>query len=463
LKEFNDAGQFVPYKTVGFGAQAKYSYKMKYLVELTTAYTGSENFARGSRFGFFPAISGGWIISEENFFNKNSPVSFLKARASYGVTGLDDPTGQRFMFRELWESTNGYAFGTTPSYRGGYSLTRVGNPGLKWETSYKTNAGVDLGFFNNKLLLTVDGFHDLRKDIMIQKYATVPGAAGIALPYENGGTAKSWGVDSEMSFTKTWGNNIMLNVRGNFMYANSKIIDISESFKTESYQYQKGHPIGQPFPYVSDGFFTEEELADYPILQNSGNIKAGDIKYKDMNNDGVIDDNDRYPVLSNSIPNLIYGLDFIFQYKQVDLAVQALGVADRYIYRDDVNRIGFNGDQSNSSILTLQAWDGTPEGIANAKYPRLSIWDNNNNRMYSDFWFVDGTYFRIKALELGYNLPPKALKALKIAKVRIYGNVNNLWGWDRCGDVGYDIETTNAAKGFYPRARTYTLGLNVVF
>lgn len=459
MREQSSMGVSVPYKNVGFAAQAKYAFKDRYLVEGTLGYTGSTNFARGNRFGLFPAISGGWIVSDEGFFPKDSFLSFLKLRASYGVTGLDNPTDERFLYRENWGASGGYSFGTSPVYKAGSSQLRLGNDDLKWETSYKTNVGVDLGFFKNSLRLTIDGFYDYRTDILVQRYSMVSGIAGLPLPYENAGKAKSYGFDAELSYSKQLNKNFYLNLSGNFMLTRSEVIDIAETYKLDEYQYQKGNPIQQPFGYVSDGLFKEEEIADYPIVQNSGNIRAGDIKYKDLNGDNIIDGRDTRPIGGSDIPNIVFGLNIDMKYKDFDLAIQMSGVADRWLYMPDIYMNNFSGDQSNATRYAFDAW--TPETASTAKYPRLSVNDNNNNRQYSDFWFINGSFLRLKALEIGYSIPSRLINKIGIAKTRVYVNGYNLLCFSKNED--FDIEYPNAARWAYPQKRIYTLGLNVTF
>jgi len=460
LRELNSMGIAVPYKTVGFVSQLNYAYKNKYLLEGTASYTGSENLARGHRFGLFPALSAGWILSDEDFIRDNcNTLSFLKLRASYGATGLDKPFNDRFLFRENWGDATGYAFGTSGTGRTGTDQSRIGNDNLKWETSYKSNIGLDFGFLNNTLLWTIDGFYDNRKDILVQKYATTPTMAGLPLPYENAGETKSWGFDSELTYDKQINKSLRLVLKGNVMLTRSKIINIDEPFKQYAYQYQAGNPIGQPFGYESNGLFTQEELDNgSDVVQNGGNIHAGDLKYVDTNGDKKIDWNDAKPIAGNSIPNLIGGLNLSVRYKLVDFTVQMMGMADRYIYMPGVYSNSFNGE-GNASVYALQAW--TPETAGTAIYPRLSIKNNSNNQQYSDFWFRDGSFVKLKTVEIGYNLPSSVLKEIGISKVRAYVNGYNLLSFDHVKD--FDPEDTSAGIYHYPMQRIITLGMNVTF
>jgi len=460
LRELNSMGIAVPYKTVGLVAQLNYAYKNKYLLEGTASYTGSENFARGHRFGLFPAISAGWIISDEDFFRDHcEALSFLKLRASHGATGLDKPFNDRFLFRENWGDASGYSFGTSGTSRTGTDQTRIGNENLKWETSYKTNVGLDFGFLNNTISWTIDGFYDNRKDILVQKYATTPIMAGLPLPYENSGETKSWGFDTELTYNKQINQSLRLTIKGNVMLTRNEIINIDESFKQYAYQYQAGNPIGQPFGYVSNGFFTQEEIdLGYDVAQNGGNIQAGDLKYVDSNGDKKIDWNDAKPIAGNSVPNLIGGINLSVKYKSVDFSAQFMGMADRYIYMPSVYSNSFNGE-GNASVYALQAW--TPETAGTAIYPRLSIKKNSNNQQYSDFWFKDGSFVKLKTVEIGFNLPSSMLKKVGISKVRTYINGYNLLSFDHVKD--YDPEDTNAGINHYPMQRILSLGMNVTF
>jgi TonB-linked SusC/RagA family outer membrane protein len=472
LRELNSMGISVPYKTVGMVGQVGYAFLDRYMIDGVLSYTGSENFASGHRFGLFPALSVGWIVTEENFLKNNKVFSFLKLRASYGKTGLDKPLNDRFLFREIWGDANGYSFGTGGTYRTGTDQLRIGNENLIWETSIKTNVGLDFGFLNNSLLWTIDGFIDNRKDILVQKYSTTPGMAGIPLPYENSGETKSWGFDSELAFDKQLNKSWHFTVKGNILLTRNEIINIDETYKLDAYQYQKGNPIGQPFGYVSDGLFTEDEIIrrsegnlteeeiakGYSVIQNGGNLHAGDIKYKDLNGDLVIDGKDTGPIAGSSIPNLSGGITFFVQYKLIDFSAHLEGMGERYIYMPGVYMNSFNAS-GNASVYALQAW--TPETAETAIYPRLSISNNSNNQQYSDFWFLNGSFIKLKTVEVGINLPESLVKKAGISKTRFYINGYNLLCFDHVKD--FDPEDPNAAIYRYPFQRVITMGINVTF
>ena len=385
---------------------------------------------------------------------------------------MDRPLGDRFLFRENWGSAGGYAFGTSGSYREGTDQVRIGNDNLKWETSIKSNIGLDFGFYNNSLLWTIDGFIDNRKDILVRKFATTTSVAGIPLPYENAGETKSWGFDSELAYSKQLNKSWSFAIKGNVMLAYSKIEDVNETYKVDVYQYQKGNPIWQPFGYVSNGFFTQEEIdrrsegnltedeiADgYNVYQNGGNLQAGDIKYKDLNGDFVIDGKDTKPIAKNAIPNASGGITLFLQYKLIDFSAHIMGMGKRDIYMPGVYRSSFNAD-GNASVYALEAW--TPETAETAIYPRLSINNNSNNQQYSDFWFRNGSFIKLKTVELGINLPELLVKRVGISKTRFYINGYNLLSFDHVKD--YDPENPDAALNRYPFQRIYTLGLNVTF
>ena len=472
LRELNSMGISVPYKTVGAVSNVTYTFRNRYIVDGVVSYTGSENFARGNRFGLFSAISGGWIMSEEYFLKDNPVISFLKLRASHGSTGLDRPSDDRFLFRENWGDVTGYAFGTGGSYRTGTDQVRIGNESLKWETSVKSNIGVDIGVFDNMIQWTIDGFYDHRKDILVRKYATTPSMAGLPLPYENSGETKSMGFDSELTYDKQINDAWHFTIKGNILFTRNEIIDIDETFKVDDYQYQKGNPIGQPFGYVSNGFFTEDEITrraegnlteaeiamGYDIIQNGGNLHAGDIKYKDLNGDRVIDGKDTKPIAGSSIPNLSGGITVFVSYKIIDFTAQVMGMGDRYIYMPDLYRNNFNSN-GNASVYALEAW--TPENAETAIYPRLSIGNNSNNQQYSDFWFRNGSFVKLKTVELGFNIPGTIMNKIGISKTRFYINGYNLFCLDKVKD--FDPEDTNAALYSYPFQRIITTGINVTF
>lgn len=472
LRELNTYSASVPYKTVGFAGSVSYAYLNRYLLDISTSYTGSENFASGHRFGLFPSLGVGWIISDERFLKNNNLISFLKLRASYGATGLDRPISDRFLYRENWGSANGYGFGTNANYQGGTDQLRLGNDQLKWETSYKSNIGIDFGFLNNTLLWTIDVFNDHRKDILVQKYATTPSMAGLALPYENAGETKSWGFDTELTFDKQITNDFRLIIKANAMLTRSKIININETFKVDDYQYAAGNPISQPFGYVNQGLFTQDEITrraegsftdiekemGYDVIQNGGNLRAGDIKYKDLNGDNKIDGRDTRPIGGSGVPNLIGGLDFGFNFRQFDFTAQLMGMGQRWLYMPGAFRSNFNGG-GNATLYAMKAW--TPETASTALYPRLSVSNNSNNQQFSDYWFRDASFIRLKTIEIGYNFPLSLITKAGINKARIYANGYNLLTFDKVTD--FDPENTEAAFSRYPYKRIVTLGVRVTF
>jgi len=472
LRELKSMGISVPYKTVGFASQLSYAYLNKYLLDASVGYTGSENFSSGNRFGLFPSISGGWIMSEEGFLKDNNTLSFLKLRASYGVTGLERPNSDRFLYRENWGASGGYAFGISGASRSGTDQLRIGNDNLKWETSYKTNVGLDFGFFNNTLLWTIDGFMDNRKDILVQKYATTPSMAGLSLPYENAGETKSWGFDSELTYDKQISKLLRVTVKGNVMLTRSKIIYIDETFKLDAYQYMTGNALATSFGYVSNGLFTQDEITrraegnltddekalGYDVVQNGGNLRAGDIKYTDLNGDKKIDGRDTKAIAGSSIPNLIGGLDLCVKLGNFDFSAQLMAMGQRNITAPSIYRNSFSGG-GNATEYAKQAW--TPETASTALYPRLSISNNSNNQQFSDYWVEDGSFIKLKTVEIGYNIPTKIINKLGISKTRIYANGYNVLCFDKVND--YDPENTDAAIYRYPFQRILTVGLNVTF
>lgn len=459
MRDRKTMGTAAPYKYVNFAGQVQYRFLNRYLLEGTVCYSGSENFASGNRFGVFPAVSAGWVISEESFLKDNTTLSFLKLRASYGKTGLDATSSERFLYKETWGSASGYAFGTSGSGRGGTTLTRAGNNDLRWETSTKTNVGLDFGFFSNALQLSIDAFDDKRTDILVQKYATTPSMAGLELPWENGGEAQNRGLETSLAFEHQINKSWSFAVGGNFLYSKSKVLEVNEPYRVYDYQYRKGHPINQPFGYVSQGLFTQEEIDNgYGITQNGGNIRAGDIKYKDLNGDNIINGDDTKAIAKSSVPEMIAGFDATIRFKNFDLTGQLQGAFGQYVYTPGIYMTNF-ASGGNATKYAKQAW--TPETAATAIYPRLSVNNNGNNTQYSDFWFKEASFVKLKALELGYTLPRDLTMKAGISKSRIYVNGYNLL--TICGIKDYDPEDTGAAIYKYPFSKIVTLGLNVTF
>ena len=451
-----DALTRLPYRRLGLVGRATYSYKNKYLGEVNIGYNGSENFAPGHRFGFFPAFSLGWVVSEESFFN-TSVVDYLKLRASYGLVGNDQIGGDRFLYLSLWQSADDGQFGypNPTGGGGGVNEKRTGNESLTWEKAKKFNFGVDTRLFRSQLELTADVFYERRSNILTN-VDIVPGTYGGPAIQANAGIVENKGLEFDATWRGRIGKDIEYFVGGNYSFARNKIIEKPESPQAYDYLYATGRRVGQPFGYVALGLFqSEEEILESPS-QFGVPLYPGDIKYMDVNGDGVIDTNDRYPIGFTDVPEMFYSFKFGFNYKRFDFSCLFQGAANvTYNFQTSTN-IPFNNERSTPIVQWLDRW--TPEN-RDASLPRISYSrPGNNNYQTNTFWQNNGNYLRLKNLEVGYRLPENWVSVIGAENARFYVNGTNLLTWDHV--PVYDPENTNAR---YPLMRVINFGVKVTF
>lgn len=455
----------IPSGYVGIAARATYNYRSRYMLDLNLGYNGSENFAPKNRFGFFPAVSVGWTITEENFLKtKISWLDFFKIRASLGTVGNDKLGSNRFLY--LPDSYNAnlgsYSFGTTtPTKELGGIEQSVGNPNVTWEKSIKQNYGFDLRMFKGNLLFSMDIFHEFRSNILTTRN-TVPAIFSLPLPAMNIGEVKNKGYEVELKWRDEI-NNFSYYLTSNLSFARNKVIYKDEIPKNEPYLYETGQPVNQPFGYVFAGFWTQEQADNYQDFPNqSGYIpKAGDVRYKDLNNDKVIDDDDRRAIGYPDYPEYIASIQGGFDFKGFDLSILWTGIKNvsrcLWVGNNDTWVIPFTS-LGNRALVKWQAdnhW--TPETAETALTPRLTFTGRSNNSKMSDLWIRDASYIRLKNLELGYRLNPAILKRFGISNLRFYVNGYNLLTFDRLKFM--DPEGSNN----YPLIKILNVGVNVTF
>ncbi len=452
-------GNELPYRRLGLVGRVTYAYKNKYLGEVNAGYNGSENFAPGHRFGFFPSFSIGWVLTEEKWFHFNKILDYLKLRASYGKVGNDQIGGDRFLYLSLWGGGQDGKFGYPSGPHGdggGTEEMRNGNESLTWETANKYNFGFDTHMFNSHLDLTVDLFYEKRVNILTA-IDIVPGTYGGPAIQANAGTVQNKGLEFETNWRGRIGKNFDYFVGGNYSFARNKILYKPESPQAYDYLYQTGQRVGQPFGYIAQGLFqSEEEVLQSPKQFTDAVLSPGDIKYTDVNGDGFIDQNDRYPIGFTNVPEMFYSFKFGFNYKNFDFSCLFQGAANvTYNFKTATN-IPFNNEISTPIVEWLDRW--TPEN-RDASLPRISYArPNNNNYEDNTFWQKNGNYLRLKNAEIGYTFPGKWMQAIKAQNIRIYINGMNLLTWDKV--PVYDPENVNAS---YPMMRVINLGVKVIF
>lgn len=452
----------LPYNLRGLATRLSYSYLNRYFLEFNAGYNGSEQFAKGNRYGFFPAISGAWVISDEDFFNKDGYLDLLKLRASYGHVGNDRIGGGRFLYLDNVQLTGG-------GYSGSLGLGQVvntillKNEQLQWEVARKVNLGLEMGLFNSVNLI-LDIFREKRDNILRYR-GTIPDLNGLptsVLAPVNIGVIENKGYEIELNYNKRFENGFSILSKLNVNYARNKQLFADEAQLPEDYTYrfrETGYRIGQQFGYLVDDYFESEEEVNLSPIQNVGGhpSRPGDFRYKDLNADGVIDLRDRAPILYSSIPEYTFGAALHLSYKLLDLSVLFQGVtnvSNYYMYR------GTNS-VSNYVQRHLESW--TEERFAAGlpiSYPRLTT-QANPNEIENDFFINDASYLRLKNLELGFSLPDQVLDMVGIKGARLYFNGLNLITWDRLPTKNFDPELVGDLS--YPNVRIYNLGVNVRF
>ena len=469
----------IPYRNQAIAARFGYGYKERYLAEVNGSYTGSENFAPGHRFGFFPAASVGWVISNEPFFkNMTRTVDLLKLRASYGIVGNDNigGTGDRFAYFTQFGSGNSYGFGPNGNLVYGIRETLLGSDKLTWEKSYKTNIGLETMLWG-KLNLTLDYYWERRKDILIQR-SSLPSMAGSDAPiYANMGEMDNKGVDANLEYQTRIGNKVGLRLFGNLTYSKNKIVFRDEPAMQYAYQKSEGTRYGEFYGYIAEGYFqSEEEIKKSPRQMRE--LAPGDIKYKDLNDDGVIDANDQCYLGKSWFPSRSYGMGFNINYHNFDLALFFQGVSDVSIMANGGSIDTGNGDwgASGVGIVPFTGMGLNPSNVitkaldrwtadnprADAWYPRMTAnaTTNDNNYVNSTHWLKDGSYLRLKQASLGYTLENKKLMDKGIEYLYFYLSGQNLLTFSKF--KLWDPELgSNGAK--YPLSRMVTLGMRVSF
>jgi len=460
----------IPKRYIGLSSRLTYSFKDTYFIEGNLGYTGSEAFEKGHRFGTFPAISGGWIPTQYKVVHKLIPwLSYLKFRVSYGEVGNDQISGSRFPYLSLMGS------GNSGPWNSGEGITevQVGSNNLRWEKAVKQNLGIDMKLFNERIDLSVDFFKDIRSGIY-QKRASIPAEMGLAsMPYANVGKMKSWGVDGHITYFQPIGKEAGLTLRANFTQSKNKVLEFEESIKSYPYQYTAGYTWGIQRGLVALGLFKdEEEIRNSPRQTFASEVLPGDIKYKDVNGDGVINYDDQIPLKYSGIPEIQYGFATEVYWKNWTLSVLFGGVSHVQYYaggsgyvpfeqRETGNILKIVADQRNRWTAASFSGDPSTEN-PNATFPRLSYGQNANSMVYSTFWLRNGAYLRLKNVQLAYKFDKELVKKVGMSDASISLIGENLALWDH-GDGIFDPSQANGNGAAYPLQRVFTLQINVSF
>lgn len=457
----------VPVSYEGVVGRFTYDYASRYLVEFNMGYNGSENFAKGKRYAWFPAVSLGWNLAEEPFMKKvvdDGLLSKLKLRASYGQVGNDNTGGRRFMYLSgEYTSTSGMMLGsTTHTAMGGYAEGKLGNSDVTWETAAKQNYGIDLGLFNNDLTFTAEMFFENRKNILAARYTEPAHMAISGQDVYNIGRVKNHGFELEGRYNGHVGRDITYFVGGNYSYAHNTIIENGSIKDPNNPQlWTTGHPVGTHFGYKFVKFYeSQEEIDKGP---NLGNPSIGDAKYADLNGDGIINSDDQQAFGYPEIPEINYGFTFGGGYKGFNISVLFQGAAHSTKLLEGIFRRPFSSAQGIPEFCVDERW--TPETASTAIRPRLTLAYTSMSYENSDLWARDGSYLKLRNVEISYTFNEAQLKRivpfLKVNSVRVYLNGQNLLTWDKLKFVDPEAKTSDSYE--YPQLRIFNAGFNFNF
>lgn len=460
----------IPKRYQAISARATYSYKDTYMFEFNVGYTGSEQFQKGNRYGLFPAVALGWLPTQYAWVQNTLPfIDYFKIRASVGKVGNDRISGVRFPY--LSTISTGSSSVTWP----GNTITenRVGANNLNWEETTKYDVGIDLKLFGNKIDLTADIFKDSNKGIFQQR-ASIPEEAGfVTNPYTNIGGMKSWGFDGNIAYVQDINKNMGFTLRGNWTFARNEVTYWEQSGVVYPYQSYTGVPYGVQRGLIALGLFKDQDDIDSSPTQTfSSDVRPGDIKYKDVNGDGVIDSDDEVPLSYSNTPTFQYGFAAELRYKNFTASIFFEGVGKVQYFYGGTGYYPFAWETRGNvlQIVTDQNQRWTPKEYSgdpatenpNARFPRLTYGENANNNRNSTFWLADGSYLRLKNIELSYRVNNKWLKnklGLETTVISLVGE--NLHVWDKV--KLWDPEQASANGAVYPLQRKYTLQLNLTF
>lgn len=469
----NDFKNGISLRNQSLAGRFTYRYQYRYFLEFNFGYTGSENFASGHRYGFFPAYSGGWNIAEESFIKDNVEwLNMFKVRFSYGKVGNDN-LNTRFPYLYTISETNGYRYadvnGGVNNYSGLY-ISELASPTISWEVSTKKDIGVDLSLFNDKLSLTADYFDDYVEGIFIRRNY-LPSMLGLSSsPYANVGRTRNSGYDGNFKLQHTVGN-VNLTIRGNATYARNKVLEKDEENNYYAYLMEKGYMMDQAKGLIAQGLFKDyDDIRNSPTQSfNNFQVMPGDIKYQDVNGDGVIDDNDIVAIGTTTKPGLIYGMGLSAQWKGFDVSVLFQGSGNSSFFINGSNTYMFSSTSGWGNIFTDMAnsnrWisadiSGDPSTEdPHAEYPRLSYGGNANNYRASTYWLRNGSYLRLKTCEIGYTVPKQLTNKIRTNNVRVFITGTNLLTFS--GFKLWDPEMGSSDGIKYPLSKILTLGLTI--
>lgn len=457
----------LPFRNMGISGRATYDFDKRYFAEFTFGFNGSERFHESKRYGFFPSVGLAWTISNESFFAPLKPVfTNARIRATYGVIG-NDAIGadiDRFFYLSnvnMNDGNRGATFGRDPGssfHLNGVSVSRYANQEITWETAKKRNIALELDLYKD--LNVIFEYYAEERDNILMTRAAIPWSMGLAADTRaNVGRASGRGVDASFNYTKSFLNGAWLSAMGNFTYASSKYEFYEEPQYEEWYRGRKGHSVNQEFGYIAERLFVDDYDAQNSPYQNFGEYGGGDIKYLDVNGDGQVTEADRVPIGNPKLPEIVYGFGFSGGFKNFDVSAFFQGLANESFWIDAINTSPFNNQTALLKAYADSHWSEDNRDIY-ALWPRLSPTVNTNNTRGSTWFMRDGTFLRLKQVEIGYSLPEHVRERIGANNLRIYLNGTNLLTFSKFGL--WDIEMAGNGIG-YPIQRVFNIGINLDF
>ncbi|RPE12716.1 TonB-dependent receptor [Chitinophaga lutea] len=454
-----------PFSKLGWVGRVTYGYKSKYFGEFNMGYNGTENFAKGKRMGFFPSYSLAWILTEEPWMRPLSNwLGYTKIRFSRGKVGNSLIGNRRYLYLpDTWGNPGSawnYRFGTSGTAVASAFELNLGNPDVTWETAWKNNLGLEFNLFNG-ITLNVDLFSEKRDNILLSRQ-DIPSLIGqTSLPPVNMGVMENKGYEIELKYDYKASKDLTFNIGGNYNFARNKILAMTEPQKPYPWMARTGKRYGERFGYIVEGFFnSQREVDEWHDQTTFGTVQPGDLKYRDMNGDSIINQFDIAPVGHPDVPEITYAISGGVKFKNWELQVQFQGVDNTTTF---VNQLGGWDFYNSAKVQKHHLGRWTPETAATATYPRLTTSSTTakNNYQPSSFWARDASFIRFKNLTIAYSLPKAWLQRLKMQRVRIYVNAANLYTWSKFD--WFDPEIRSAAANLYPQMKNYNLGLNIIF
>lgn len=471
-----DKGDKLPYRNQGMAGRLSYTYDSRYVAEFNFGYNGSENFAPGKRYGFFPSGAIGWVISEEPFMaSVKSVLSTLKLRASYGQTGNADLDGRRFAYlstiTEDYNTLGMYSWGTEFGYGvTGMAEGEFGVPDLTWEKVNKADIGLDIGLFNGVVDLSVDVFDERRNNIFMERTAIPLTTGFIKNPWQNFGKVKNQGAELTLNVRKQFGRDFFVNFMGTFTYAHNEIVEMDEPASVVgTNRAHTGYPVGQLFGYIDEGLYTEADFIDVeagtlrpdvPVC-GLGAVRPGDIKYKDVNNDGKINVYDQCAIGGTENPEIVYGFGLSLVWKDLDFSCLFQGMGRTWRIMSSNILPGQNSGEFYNVFTNYQDRWTADNPRQDVFYPRLTYGPNDVNSQPSTWWLKDMSFLRLKNIEIGYSLPKSIAERTFISGARIFVRGTNLFTFS--GFKLWDPELDTGDGGKYPVMKSISAGLEFKF